>query len=85
MIASLSNSGLQSTDGVLVVRTDRGGSALRAGIRKGMVIVRVGNRPIRTTSEFAQIMENESLEAGIRVHVHGRGGPQIIDIGGPDS
>ncbi len=77
--------GMQSAGGVVVIRTDRGGFALRAGIRKGMVIVRVGNRLIRTTSEFAQIMENESLEAGIRVHVHGRGGPQIIDIGGPDS
>ena len=49
---------------MLVVRLDPAGAASRAGIRKGMVIVRVGNRPVRNTEDFADIMESESLRKG---------------------
>ena len=54
--------GLRTGAGVLIVRLDPGGTASRAGVREGMVIVGVGNRPVRDTEDFAEIMERQSLK-----------------------
>lgn len=74
--------GLQSGQGVVVVRSDRGGAASRAGIRKGMVIVGVGNRRVEDTDDFAEIMERESLEQGIRLRVFTGKDTQTIVVPG---
>lgn len=72
--------GLRTDEGVLVVRLDPGGAASRAGIRQGMVIVRVGNRPVRNTEDFAEILERESLNKGIWLQVYTRGRTRTISI-----
>jgi serine protease Do len=74
--------GLQTTEGLLIVRVDRGGAAFRAGIRKGMVIVRVGNRLAKNTEDFAQIMDQEFLKKGIWLQVNTGGRSWTIRVGG---
>ena len=74
--------GLETSVGVLVVRLDRGGAAYRAGIREGMVVVRVGNRPVQDTADFIEVMETESLRNGIWLRVHAEGRIQTIRVQG---
>ena len=62
--------GLRTVAGVLIVQLDPLGAACRAGIRKGMVIIRVGNRPVQDTVDFIEIMERESLRSGIWLQVY---------------
>ncbi|NQV24480.1 MAG: trypsin-like peptidase domain-containing protein, partial [Rhodopirellula sp.] len=75
--------GVQTGEGVVVVRLDRGGAAFRAGIRGGMVIVRAGNRQVRNTEDFADIMERESLTRGIRLQIFTGKGTQTITVRSP--
>ena len=75
---SASQLGLKTTTGVLIVRLDPGGAASRAGVREGMVILRVGNHPVRNTEDFAEILERESLKNGISLQVFGHQGTRTI-------
>ena len=72
--------GLRTAAGVLIVRLDPGGAAYRAGIREGMVIVGVGNQPVRNTEDFAEILEKESLKKGIWLQVYSDGGSRTISV-----
>jgi len=72
--------GLRTVAGVLIVRLDPGGAASKAGVREGMVIVRVGNRPVRNTDDFAEIMERESLKKGIWLQVYTDGKTRTISV-----
>ncbi len=75
--------GLGTTSGVLIVRLDPGGAASRAGVRKGMVILRVGNHPVKDSKDFADIMEQESLDNGILLQVYSRGRTRAIRVRSP--
>ena len=74
--------GLRTAAGVLIVRLDPGGAASRAGIREGMVIVRVGNYLVTNTEDFAEVMESQSLRKGIFLEVHSRQGTRTISVRG---
>ena len=72
--------GLRAAVGVLIVRLDPGGAAFKAGVREGMVIVRVGDRPVRNTEDFAEIMEKETLKKGIWLQVYTGGRTRTISV-----
>ena len=74
--------GLRTVAGVLIVQLDPVGAAYRAGIRKGMVIIRVGNRPVQDTVDFIEIMERESLRSGIWLQVYTGGKTRTINVRG---
>ncbi len=51
--------------GVLISGVDADGVAAEAGLREGMLILRVGQKPIKTVAEFQAAMKNESPKDGI--------------------
>ena len=74
--------GLRTPAGVLIVRLDPGGAASKAGVREGMVIVRVGNHVVNNTEDFAEVMERQSLRKGISLEVYSRQGTRTISVRG---
>ncbi len=57
--------GYEGVSGVLVSDVEPGGLAATAGIREGMLILRVGKQPVKTVAEFRAALQDESLEEGI--------------------
>jgi serine protease Do len=66
-------------DGVLVEQVERGAAA-EAGIRKGDVILRLNNEPVRNASDFDRLVK--ALPAGrtVPVLVQRRGGPSFLAL-----
>jgi len=66
--------------GVVITGVDPNGLAADAGLREGLVILRVGRKPIRSVEEFEQAMKQESLKAGVMLMVRagGRNVPVLI-------
>ena len=74
--------GLRAAAGVLIVRLNSGSAAFKAGVREGMVIDRVGDRPVRNTEDFAEIMEKEALKKGIWLQLYTSGRTRTISVRG---
>lgn len=72
--------GLPDGLGVRVVRVDPQGPAYRAGLRETMVILQVGNQPLEDLDDFADAMEDESIERGIVLGVHDPAGLREIRV-----
>jgi serine protease Do len=61
--------------GVLITRIDRTGLAAQAGLRPGMVILRVNKKPVATAEAFSDAVKVGSTSKGITVQARGpRGG-----------
>jgi serine protease Do len=57
--------GYAGFSGVVVTGVDRDGIAAEAGIREGMLILRVGKKPVRSAATFGEALKTESLANGI--------------------
>jgi serine protease Do len=57
--------GYEGLSGVVVTAVEDGSIAADAGIRERTLILRVGKRPIRNSSDLAEALKSESLHRGI--------------------
>ncbi len=72
--------GVEGIDGVVVARVDPDGIAATAGIREGMLVLRVGKTAVRSVAEFEAAVKSESLTKGILLLVRTARGNQFIVI-----
>lgn len=72
--------GVRVANGVVVVHADPGKPGERAGLRTGMVIVRVNDSLVAKISDFQEALKKGDLKAGIKLEVASRAGRQIIVI-----
>jgi serine protease Do len=70
--------GYKGLSGALIVHVDGGRIAAQAGLREGMLITRVGDRPVKNAAEFGAAMEKESLERGVRLEIRTQSGTQTV-------
>ena len=72
--------GYSDNAGVLIWDVAFDGLAATAGIKKEMVIRRVGDKPVANVAEFKGAMENQSLEKGIELEVHTPHGSRTVTL-----
>ncbi len=72
--------GYEGVSGVLIMHVERGQIAAQAGLREGMLITRVGDRPVKSVAEFGAAMEKESLQRGITLEVQSQRGTQTVTL-----
>ena len=77
---NVSQLGLKTAAGVLIVRLDPGGAASKAGVREGDPPRR--QRPVKNTEDFTEMMERQSLRKGIWLQVFDRQGTRLISVRG---
>jgi C-terminal processing protease CtpA/Prc len=65
-------------EGVVVERVDDQGLADEAGIGPSMLIRKVGRKSVSTITEFADAVEQESLEDGVMLQVRTSRGNSVI-------
>jgi len=75
------DTGVRVTQGVVVIHADPGKLADRAGLRTGMVIVRVNDQVINNLDDFQAAMKAAPQKAGIKIEVVSRLGRQILTLG----
>ena len=72
--------GYEGLSGVLIFHVDPDRIADQAGLRAGMLIVRVGKTPITSVAEFREAIQKESLADGITLEVQSRRGTQTFRL-----
>ena len=72
--------GYRGLSGVLIQNVEPGRIGNKAGLRAGMLITHVGERPVGSVAEFAEAMKQESLRGGIKLEVHSDRGKQTITL-----
>ncbi|OHB67810.1 MAG: hypothetical protein A2V70_11035 [Planctomycetes bacterium RBG_13_63_9] len=70
--------GYQNSAGVLVTEVAEAGVAAAAGIREGMLILRVGKQPVPSVAEFKAALKGQSLEDGILLLIRTNGGNRFV-------
>jgi len=70
--------GLQGMSGVVITEVTPNGPADRAGLDKGMLIMRVGKRPVKSLQEFQEAIKQESLKQGILLLVRTPEGNRFV-------
>ncbi|NQT37170.1 MAG: Do family serine endopeptidase [Planctomycetes bacterium] len=66
--------------GVLVTQVDRDGIGADLGIANGMVILRVGDQPVRSVDEFKAAMKGETLTEGILLLLRTSQGNRMVVV-----
>jgi serine protease Do len=70
--------GLNGGTGVLIAAVAENGIAAEAGLRKGMVILKVGNTPVGSVSDFEKAMKKQSLKEGVLLLVRTPAGNHFV-------
>ncbi len=70
--------GYKGFSGVLVTQVERDGMAALAGIREGMLILRVGRKPVGSVEQFKAALKGKSLEKGILLLVRIENGNRFV-------
>ena len=70
--------GLDANSGVIVTAVRPEGIAAPSGIRKGMIILRVGQKTVHSVAEFKAAIKDESLEKGILLLVRTQSGNRFL-------
>ena len=70
--------GYQNFKGVLVTEVAADGLAADAGISEGMLILKVGNRPVTNIEQFKAAMKEQSPKDGIVFHVRSESGNRFL-------
>jgi serine protease Do len=70
--------GLEANSGVIIAAVQPEGIAAPSGIRKGMIILRVGQKTVHSVAEFKAAMKDESLEKGILLLVRTQSGNRFL-------
>lgn len=72
--------GLKVKDGVLIVGVNDDSPAAKAGLVAGMVIERIGQKPIHTVSELEAAVKDTSLDRGVLVLVRTSEGSRFVVV-----
>ena len=72
--------GYEKSSGVLIMHVDRGQIAEQAGLRQGMLITKVGGKPIKSVEEFKTAIEEQSLADGIKLEITTRSGSKTVTL-----
>ncbi len=75
--------GVEGVEGVVVAQVDPSGIAAAAGVREGMLVLRVGKTPVKSVAEFEAALKNESLDPGILLLVRTARGNRFIALQRP--
>jgi serine protease Do len=67
-----------NVSGIVVAGVQPEGVAAPAGIREGMVILRVGSKAVRSTADFKAALQQENLEKGILLLVRTQMGNRFV-------
>ena len=70
--------GYEGVAGVLITGVDENGIAGEAGISEGMVILRVGKKPVKSVADFKAAMASESLKDGILLLIRTADGNRFV-------
>ena len=70
--------GYEGLSGVIISSVDPDGIAADAGLRKGMLILRVGRKPVRSVDEFEAATKKTSLREGVPLWIRSRGGNRFV-------
>jgi len=70
--------GLDDVQGIVVSRVAPASIAVAAGIREGMVILRVGKKAVGSVAEFEDALKGESLAKGVLLLVRTGNGNRFI-------
>ncbi len=70
--------GFKDFQGVVVTEVMQGSVAAEAGLREGMLIMRVEKQPVHNVDEFKAAMKGASLENGILLWVRTEGGNRFV-------
>jgi len=65
-------------EGVLVDRVDPDGLAASEGIGPGMLVRKVGQRPVTSIAEFAEAIEEESADDGVVLQIRTPAGNSVV-------
>lgn len=72
--------GLKFKEGLLITAVDDDSPAAKAGITTGMVIGRIGQKPVRTIEELESAMKDVSLARGVLILVRTEEGSRFIVV-----
>jgi len=70
--------GYEGFQGVLITDAEPDGIAAAAGIRSGMLILRVGNKIVKSVDEFKAALKTQSLEKGVLLLIRTEGGNRFV-------
>lgn len=70
--------GYEEATGVLITGVAKDGMAAQAGIREGMLILKVGNQQVDSVAQFKEAIKNESLEEGVLLLIRATDGNKFI-------
>ena len=70
--------GFKDKEGVVVTEVAPDGAAARAGLREGMLIMRVGTRDVKSVADFKDAVKGVSLDKGVLLLVRTEGGNRFV-------
>lgn len=70
--------GYEGFSGVLITDVDVDGLAAQAGLAEGMLILRVGNKPVKSVDDFKSALKDMSLEDGVLLLVRTSAGNRFV-------
>ncbi len=70
--------GLTASSGVIVTAVQPDGIAASSGVRKGMIILLVGQKPVHSLADFKEALKDQSLENGILLLVRTQSGNRYL-------
>jgi serine protease Do len=70
--------GMKGVQGALVTGVADDSLAADAGLRQGMVILKVGHTPVANAEDFEKAMKNESLKSGVLLLVRAGGSNRFL-------
>lgn len=68
----------QGLQGVVITAVEADGLASEAGLREGMLIMRVGKQAVKNVEEFQKAVKSEDLKAGVMLLVRTQGGNRFV-------
>lgn len=72
--------GYENYSGVLITQVKPNSPAERAGLREGMLIMRVGRTKVASVREFAEAMKDQSLSKGVLLHIRTQQGAHFVVV-----
>lgn len=75
--------GLEGTTGVVITAVDPNSLGAAAGLREGMVITRVGQRPVTSVAEFREALSATDLSQGLLLLVQSSDGSRFVVLRKP--
>jgi len=70
--------GFKDFKGVVITGVDDDGLAAEAGLREGMLIIKVGKNRVETVAQFKKAMDEESVESGVLLLVRTEQGNRYV-------